>query len=132
MVVTFFDRQDENNQLNGSTYVDSRSLLNCLKLLTSRSAFFCEIDSDNGFKLLVGIGGNWSCIQHSSAGGSPPYLMAVPGEPPLGAQDMEFLIGNTPTPVSRRYILGAELAEKVISYFVGTGKKSESVEWEEI
>jgi hypothetical protein len=58
--------------------------------------------------------------------------MAVPKELQLGAQDMEFRMGNTSTPVHHRYILRVGLAEKVISFFVETGQKSESVEWTEI
>jgi hypothetical protein len=97
-----------------------------------KAAFFCEIEGENGSKLLVGVGGKWSCIQHSAIDGSPPYLMAMPREPRLGVNDMEFLMGNTPTPVHGRYILSAELVEKVISFFVETGKKSELVKWEQI
>jgi hypothetical protein len=132
MIVTLFDRQDERNPLNGSSHTRPSLLLDCLRLLSSRPPFFCEIEGENGFKLLVGVGGNWSCIQHSSVDRAPPYLMAVPKELQLGAQSMEFLMGNTPTPVHHRYILRAGFAEKVISFFVETGQKSESVEWAEI
>jgi hypothetical protein len=134
MILRFFDRQDEKNPLNGSTCADSNSLLDRLRLLSSRPPFFCEIEGENGFKLLVGVGGKWSCIQHSAVDGSPPYLMAVPREPQFGVKEIEFLMGDTPTPVHRRYILRAELAEKVIAFFVETetGKKSELVDWEEI
>jgi len=100
--------------------------------LSSRPPFFAEVEGENGFNLLVGVGGKWSCLQHSAVNGSPPYLVAVPREPQFGFHDMEFLAGNTPTPIRGRYILRAELAEKVISFFVETGIKSELVEWEEI
>jgi hypothetical protein len=96
------------------------------------TSFFVEIEGENGFKLLVGVGGTWSCVQHSAVDGSPPYLVAVPREPQFGFQDMEFLAGNTPTPIHGRYILRAELSEKVICFFVDTRKKSELVEREEI
>jgi hypothetical protein len=132
MIVRFFDRQDEKNSLNGSTFADSSSMLECFRLLSSRPPFFCEIEGENSFKLLVGVGGKWSCIQHGALDGSPPYLMAVAREPQLVVQDLEFLIGSTPTPIHRRCILSAELAENLISFFIRTGKKSELVEWEEI
>ena len=132
MIVRFFDRQDKKNSLNGSTYADSDPLFTCLRPLSSRPPFFCEIEGENGSKLLDGVGGKWSCIPHSAIEGSPPYLMAMPREQRLGVNDMEFLMGNTPTPVHGRYILSAELVEKVISFFVETGKKSELVKWEQI
>src|ERR1700719_2693002 len=89
MIVSFFDVQDGTNPLNGSTYADSSSLLDCLRLLSSRPPFFCEIEGEDGFKLLVGIGGKWSCIQHSAVDGSPPYLIALPREEQFGVQGME-------------------------------------------
>jgi hypothetical protein len=132
MIVTFFDRQDESNPLSGSTFSSPSALLNHLHELSSRPPFLCEIESENGFKLLVGIGGNWSCVQHSRIDGSPPYLMAVQREAQSNIQPIEFLIGNTPTPIGGRYVLKSKVADKVISFFVETGDKSSLVEWEEI
>jgi hypothetical protein len=132
MIVTFFDRQDEGNPLNGSTFSNSSALLDCLHELSSRPPFLCEIENENGFKLLVGIGGRWSCIQHSRTDGLPPYLMAVPRETQSGVSDMEFLMGNTGTPIRGRYILKSELADKLVSFFVEAGGRSDAVEWEEI
>jgi hypothetical protein len=132
MIVTFFDRQDKANPDNGLMYSDAKPLLEHLNRLSSRPAFLCELEGENGFKLLVGVHRKWSCIQHSRTGGAPPYLMAVPKESQSDARDMEFLIGNTQTPISRRHILRLELAREVISVFVQMGERAESVGWEEI
>jgi len=58
--------------------------------------------------------------------------MAFPREPQSTLENMEFLIGNTATPVYGRYILKAELAHRVISVFVERGERSDLVDWEEI
>jgi hypothetical protein len=132
MIVTFFDRQDEGNPLNGSSFSNSSALLDCLHKLSARPPFFCELENENGFKLLVGIGGHWSCIQHSRKDGLPPYLMAVPREAQSRVPDMEFLMGNTGTPIRGRYVLKSELADELVSFFVKTGGRSDAAEWEEI
>ena len=132
MIVTFFDRQDEGNPLNGSSFSEASALLDCLHKLSSRPPFLCEVQNENGFKLLVGIGGHWSCIQHSRTDGSPPYLMAMPRMAQSDAADMEFLIGNTLTPIPSRYILKFELADKLVAVFAETGRRSDAVAWEEI
>jgi hypothetical protein len=45
---------------------------------------------------------------------------------------LEFLIGDTPTPVPRRYGLPFELVKEVAVYFRQTGQCSPAISWEEI
>jgi len=91
-----------------------------------------QLFGDNGYNLMVGIGGTSGCVQYSRSDGNSPYLVAVAANPTAEEGDIEFLCGNTPTPVSKRYILPFEKVKEIASYFLETGARSAKVRWEEI
>jgi hypothetical protein len=80
-------------------------VLNLLKSLRNRTPFFCELVGENGYNLLIGLGGDIGCAQYSGGDGEVRYLMAVAKEVPDTAAYTEILTGNTPTPVPGRYCL---------------------------
>jgi hypothetical protein len=45
---------------------------------------------------------------------------------------LEFLTGDTQTPVPRRYCLPMEKVTEIATAFLETGARSSSVEWEEV
>src|SRR5215467_16118949 len=134
MKVEFFDHQDRANPLNGAEVAAEAELSSLIEGLRSRPRFLCELIGENGFKLLVGVGHDVGCIQHSSCDGCPPYLMAISGSDPVFNPDdyMEFLTGNTPTEIPRYYCLPMELLKQTANYFVETGERSADVRWEEV
>ena len=93
--------------------------------------FFAELYGDNGYKLLIGIGGTIGCAQYSRADGDLEYLVAVAPNPIAEKRYVEFLICNTPTPISIRYILPFEKVKEIARYFLETGARSATVSWEE-
>ena len=132
MTVRFFDRQYESNPLNGRILERDSELLETLESLRSRPPFFAELVGQNQYNLLIGLGGPNGSVQYSRTDGVPPYLMAVgPNGGPSG-EYLEFLIGNTPTPVPRRYVLPFDLVKEVAVHFARTGERSPAVLWEEI
>jgi len=71
--------------------------------------------------------GTWS-----ASDGAPPYLMAV-AENALHRQDViEFLAGNTPTPILLRYCLPLDRIEKIAVDSLENGDRSTVVAREEI
>ena len=48
MVVSFYDLQDLENPLNGSSFESSESLIAMLDVLTSQPPFFCELAGERG------------------------------------------------------------------------------------
>ena len=56
MNVTFFDRQEQDNPLNGSLLVNGEDTLNLLERLKFRDPFMCELVGENGYTLLMGLG----------------------------------------------------------------------------
>jgi len=130
--VTFLDHQDRGNPLNGTEIVSRDALSGALDGLRVREPFFCEIVSENGFKLLLGVGADCSCVQHSPSDGSTPYLMAV--NDPGGSVDefKEFLTANTLTPVPKRYCLSFDRMKEIALHFLESGDRAPSVTWEEI
>ncbi|HEY4675717.1 MAG TPA: Imm1 family immunity protein [Candidatus Angelobacter sp.] len=131
MTVEFFDRQDQLNPANGSK-INSRDISTLFASFSGRKPFFCELLAENGYKQLVGVGGTIGCVQHSSIDGEPPYLMAVGGAAQTDETEIEFLIGNTVTPVSTHYCMPFQTIKQVAAYFVETGGRDPSVSWEEI
>jgi hypothetical protein len=132
MTIRFFDRQDKHNDLNGTTFSDPANLVAVLESLKHRPAFFCELVGDNSYNLLVGVGSQCGCLQYSLSDGRPPYLMAVDKKPAGGSDYLDFLTGDTPTPVAGRYCLPFETVEKAAGHFLLTGERYPEVNWEEI
>lgn len=130
MNVRFFDRQHSENINNGLLIDRSEDLLNVLNSLMSTTPFFCELIGDNGFNLLLGIGTK-GCAQYSQCDGSPPYFMAI-GSDKESAEYTEYLMGDTPTPVSDRYALPLTSVRFIASEFQRTGMRTPEIRWEEI
>src|SRR5215470_17783591 len=105
MIVKFHDYQDQTSSLNGLAVTSDDLLLRVLDGLRAREPFFAELLGENGYQLLIGIGGTVGCAQFSRSDGEPPYLVAVAPDPVPDHKQIEFLCGNTPTPVPLRYIL---------------------------
>ena len=132
MMVKFFDMQFPANSANGIIFENDEEFSKLLASLWARKPFFCELLADNGYKQLIGIGGLLGCVQHSTSDGNPPYLMAVADEGLSAKSEIEFLIGNTPTPIPIRYCTSFEKTKQIAIYFFKTGKRDPSISWEEI
>jgi hypothetical protein len=132
MTVTFFDRQDETNPLNGRTLALDNELLEILHSLRNRTPFFAELLGENQRSLLVGVGGPIGSAQYSRTDGQPPYLMAVGVNPESSREYVEFLTGNTPTPIPSRYVIPFEVVKEIAVHFRQTGERSPALSWEEI
>jgi len=131
MRVEFFDLENESNQLNGSVLVNEEEISSLLARLAVRPPFIFELRGENGYMLQIGIAGSKGCVQHSPASGDVPYMMAVAPEAETG-DDVEFALGGTPTPISRRYILPIELVRQIAVHFAHTGNRGSLVGWQEI
>jgi Immunity protein Imm1 len=118
--------------LSGQAVDDHVQLLKILESCRSRAPFFAELVEEVGHKLLIGVGGPLGCAQFSRADGAPPYLMALPANQDAGEGFVEFLCGNTPTPVPTRYILSREAVMDIACVFLQTGRRSNDVSWEPI
>src|SRR5690242_20342641 len=111
MTVTFFDRQDKLNPLNGTMIQDPGEVAQLLKSLQHRTPFLCELIGDNGYNLLLGIGATCGCSQYSRGDGNPPYLMAIGDDQAASEEYVEFLTADTPTPIARRYCITSQAIE---------------------
>ena len=128
----FFDRQDTANPMNGTGVRNSTELRHLLDRMRDREPFFAELIGENGFKLLLGIGPSDACVQFSASNGSAPYLMAVAQHTTKDEGEIEFLIGDTASPVPKRYSLPYETMVEVAAHFVDSGERHLGVEWEEV
>lgn len=82
--------------------------------------------------LTIGLAANSATVQYGRSDGSPPYLLAVAHEAVEDGTFMEFLAGNTPTSVSRRFCLPVGEVEKIASEFVTQVGKPAVTTWEAI
>src|SRR5262249_36050375 len=131
MNVTFFDREDKTNSLNGVAIQDRELLLRILSGLRSRPPFVCELLGENGFHLHVGIG-KLGHAQYSRSDGEPPYLLAVGPRPGRRDEYLEFLLWGTPTPISKRYCMPFNSVREIAEYFLTTGCAHPGFTWEGI
>jgi len=131
MIITFFDREDDANCLNGTIIRDKSLLYQILDSLQSRIPFDCELVGDNGFCLLVGVGKE-GCAQYNRCDGTPPYMMAVDRSKGWEKGYIEFLDGGTPSPVSKYYCMPFASVREIAGYFVETGRMYPAIAWEEL
>ena len=132
MNMIFADLQDQSNPMNGSVIGDGERVYRFLDSLRTRKPFVAEFLGDNGYHLKCGIGGTVGCVQHSRADGDLPYLMAVVSKRIVDTEHVEFLMGDTPTPIAARYILPFSLVMEIIAHFGETGERSAKVAWEAV
>lgn len=111
---------------------DSADVLKVLEDLRNRDPFFCELICENGYNLLIGLGGKIGCAQYGNGDGRAPYMMAVTNGAPHTTAYTEFLTGNTPTPVAGRYCLPFEEVRQIVVYFLEAGRRNPAVWCEEI
>jgi hypothetical protein len=130
MNLTFFDREDQANALNGSLVQDRERLLRILDGLRNRPPFVCELAGENGFYLHIGIG-TMGHAQYSRMDGEPPYLLAVAPQPGRRDEYMDFLLWQTPTPISKRYCMPFDLIREIAGYFLETGNAHPGFGWED-
>jgi hypothetical protein len=130
MAANFFDRQDTGNAANGTSLARGSELRELLDGVQHREPFFAELIGDNGFTLLLGIGATFGCAQLSPSDGSLPCLMVV--TPLSDASERAFLIGGTPSPVPRRYILSRETLLEVAAAFLERGERHAGLRWEDV
>ena len=131
MNVTFLDGEDNKNSLNGSVIQDRERLLQTMDRLRTRPPFVCELAGETGFYLHVGIG-KLGHAQYSRMDGEPPYLLAVAPRPGRRDEYIEFLLGGTPTPISKRYCMPFNLVREIAGYFLETGRAHPDFTWEEV
>jgi hypothetical protein len=127
----FFDREDETDPQNGIEIECTEQLTGILESARSRTPFFAELVGENGFSLILGIGG-LGCAQYSPSDGDTPYLMAVDPTTRGAEGHMEFLARGTLTSVSMRYALSIERIREIAIQFLTDGTTSHNVTWEKL
>jgi len=135
MTLEFLDPQDASNPLNATKIESAEELAGTFERLRTRNAFVFQLAGNNDYKLTVGLAEDVGFVQYGLSNGDPPYLLALPPaveslDP--GRPQVEFLCGNTPTPVPARYYLPHEMVKEIAIYFLETGKRSAGISWEDI
>jgi hypothetical protein len=134
MRIEFIDDEDKANPLTGTSVSNDKDLLILLERLRHREPFLFELVGENGYKLQMGLASLVGCVQHSRSDGEPPYLMALAPNGDNGERKkcINFLMGHTATPVSKRYCVPIDLLRAIAVHFLQTGERSPIVEWEEV
>jgi hypothetical protein len=137
MTFKFFDRQDLSNPLNGTAMRNDTELIESIDWLNGRAPFVAGLQAENGCYLQVGLGGEMGFAQYSDGQGSSwvalerdaPARNALPDEE--YEECLEFLIGDTLSPIPRRFGLGPERVRQVAVEFRHTCERSPAVLWEQ-
>ena len=131
--ITVLDLQDSASQWNGVSIDDEEALAKLLEESRKKKPFFIELKGDNGYKLIVGIGGPEGCVQFSSSNGEPPYLLAVtPGRAERNDGMVEFFAGDQPSEIPVRQCLPFEALRQIVLYFFENGVRCMDFVWEEV
>ena len=132
MNLDFRDLQEPDNSMNGRTLSTAPEVESLFESLAERDPFLFELCGSNGFVLTIGLANGSGTVQHSSIDGSPPHYMAISNAGEEEDGYIEFLAGNTPTPIPRRFCLPIEQVQEIAVEFLLNEAKSESVRWEAI
>jgi len=132
MKVRYDNEQDDTDPMNGVVIAECEKLSELLNWRRNNSPFFIRLSGTNGYEIMVGLGGDAGCVQYSRSDGEPPYLVAVSPHPHMTSGDVEFLTGNTATPVPARNILSFDELKQIALYFLETGERSDAVSWEPV
>ena len=132
MNVTFQDMQQLDNPMNGRCFANAPEIASFFQSLAGRQPFLFELRGENGFMLTIGFANDRGSVQYCSNDGLPPYLMALSNDAEDEDGGVEFLAGNTPTPISQRFCLPMQRVEEIVQHFVMVGGRSDAVFWEEI
>ncbi len=132
MKLRYDNEQNPADPMNGAEIADGGRLAALLDARRRQPPFLARLSGENGFELMIGIGRNVGCAQHSRSNGDLPYLMAVSPNPPLKSGGVEFLTANTPTPIPARNILRFDELREIAVHFLETGERSSSVAWESV
>jgi len=129
MKVRYVNTQDKSDPMNGAVIFDANKLTELIDARRNRNPFIADLIADNGFELMIGIGGSVGCAQYSRSDGEPPYLMAASRQRPVKRGVIEFYTNDTPTPFAARYIIGFDELKEVAVHFLRTGERSDAVSW---
>ena len=131
MSAKFFDLQDENNPDNGTNVIDGASVKAILMRNASREPFTCELVYQGKMQLMIGLGRQLCCAQHSAVDGDSPYLVAYLQSERTKTGEVEFMLSKSPTEILRRHCFPLKVLLDVAAHFVETGERSSIVLWED-
>ena len=129
MIVYFENCQDESDPDNWRAISSANELAALLDRKRATAPFIAHFSGSSDFRIEIGIGGDFGCVQCSRMDDKPPYLMAVSHRPPMKRGYIEFLCGGTPTPIGTRNILTFDEMKSVVLDFLETGGRSDKVSW---
>lgn len=134
MFLTVRNLQDPGDPYHDIAVKDANKLSLILDEFQRREPFIAELRSENGFNLIVGIGGPVGCAQYANSDGLPPYLVAVlrDAESQLSKEVTTFLCGGQETEISNRHSVPFEVLKRIVTHFLETGDRSAEVDWEEV
>jgi hypothetical protein len=118
MNILYANQQDKLDATNGAIIAEGAKPAELLEGRRKKPPFLARLSADNGFELMIGIGGNFGCAQYSRSDGMPPYLMAISANPPMKSGGIEFLTADTPTPIAAREILAFHELKEVAIHFL--------------
>lgn len=131
MNVSYQNEQDHFDSMNGAVFSDGVKLGQLLDVRRRQPPFAASLSGDNGFELMVAVGGKVGSVQYSRSNGDPPYLLAMSPNPPMKSGGVEFFVDNTPSPFTARHIVRFAELREIAVHFLETGENSSNVSWEE-
>jgi hypothetical protein len=124
--------QDEANPGNNQLLKGWQQVSQLLgDLRATQQPRMCQFTISSRGSLLLGVGRDFGCVQHSPEDGMPPYLMAVSKTSLPAPDELEFEVGGTMTPIARRYLISIDQVAEIVQRFVTSGELSDAMAWEE-
>lgn len=109
----------------------SDQLESLLGSLSKSEPGIVNLESSTKDLLQLGIGGQFASAQFTTHDAKPRYLCAK-AKTIRTANEVEFLCGGTPTPISPQLCISFEEAVSIADYFLKSGDRHPDFEWVEV
>ena len=130
MKTVFFDLENMDNPANGSDISEPEEIQVLFDKLRFGKPFICELESEDGYTLTLGLGSDTGCARYAYADGVEPFWLAI-GDGSIKGDHVFYQDGQPITMVDR-YCLPYDMVKSVAMYFIETGKQCPDVRWETV
>lgn len=131
MCVVFDRAYDDIVPFGGTKIATATAAQQLLDRLLARGGppYFVELQRASGEFLLLGLGP--ACVVQFTSAGDESKNYMIRGSGSLG-EYIEFLMGDTPTPIPARYGIVPSTLRQAVTAFIETGRCDPNMDWEEI
>jgi hypothetical protein len=129
MKIMFRSLQDNDSLDNECVIPDAKHMLRILDDVRKGEPTVCELISDSGRELMLGIGPKFGFAQYKASDGEPPYFITAKDAGNASRCFYEYWAGGTLSEIPVKYCLPIDIIRELAVHFFETGQRGSSAKW---